>query len=77
MDSAPPMQIPPPSLACIVQPLPFDLSRLPLALGSHRAARVCPGPADVGKWDSWKISMPAALTYNLSDDKYNWAYQTV
>lgn len=34
------------------------------------------GPSDVGKWDSWKISMPAALTYNLADDKYNWAYST-
>lgn len=24
----------------------------------------------------WKIEMPAALTYNLQDDKYNWAYYT-
>ncbi|MBU2706764.1 choline dehydrogenase [Zooshikella marina] len=28
------------------------------------------------KDDTWKIHMPAALTYNLSDDKYNWYYHT-
>uniref|UniRef100_A0AAY5EDR0 Choline dehydrogenase n=1 Tax=Electrophorus electricus TaxID=8005 RepID=A0AAY5EDR0_ELEEL len=26
---------------------------------------------------SWKIHMPAALTYNLSNDKYNWFYHTL
>lgn len=26
--------------------------------------------------NSWKIHMPAALTYNLEDDKYNWFYHT-
>uniref|UniRef100_A0A8C6WNR3 Choline dehydrogenase n=1 Tax=Neogobius melanostomus TaxID=47308 RepID=A0A8C6WNR3_9GOBI len=25
---------------------------------------------------SWKIHMPAALTYNLCDDKFNWYYHT-
>ena len=25
---------------------------------------------------SWKIRMPAALTYNLADDRYNWYYHT-
>lgn len=30
------------------------------------------GPRDRG----WKIHMPAALTYNLCDDKYNWYYHT-
>ena len=30
------------------------------------------GPKDF----SWKIRMPAALTYNLCDDKYNWYYHT-
>eukprot|EP00122_Pirum_gemmata_P007865 Pgem_evm1s7237 len=35
------------------------------------------GMSDVGKWDSWKIQMPAALTFNLGDDKYNWDYWTV
>ncbi|MBN3311239.1 CHDH protein, partial [Amia calva] len=25
---------------------------------------------------SWKIHMPAALTYNLCDEKYNWYYHT-
>ena len=35
------------------------------------------GPEDRGKWDSWKIQMPSALTYNLADDKYNWDFRTV
>ncbi|CAB1420017.1 unnamed protein product [Pleuronectes platessa] len=26
---------------------------------------------------SWKTHMPAALTYNLCDDKYNWSYNTL
>uniref|UniRef100_A0A0B7BBK3 Choline dehydrogenase n=1 Tax=Arion vulgaris TaxID=1028688 RepID=A0A0B7BBK3_9EUPU len=30
------------------------------------------GPKDT----SWKIRMPAALMYNLCDDKYNWYYHT-
>ena len=30
------------------------------------------GPKD----NTWKIQMPAALTYNLNDDKYNWYYHT-
>ncbi|HLJ19349.1 MAG TPA: choline dehydrogenase [Stellaceae bacterium] len=30
------------------------------------------GPAD----RTWKIQMPAALTYNLCDTKYNWSYET-
>ena len=34
------------------------------------------GPDDRSKWDSWKIHMPAALTYNLADHKYNWCYHT-
>jgi choline dehydrogenase len=28
------------------------------------------------KDDTWKIHMPAALTFNLADDKYNWYYHT-
>jgi choline dehydrogenase len=28
------------------------------------------------KDNTWKIHMPAALTYNLGDDKYNWYYHT-
>ncbi len=28
------------------------------------------------KDDTWKIHMPAALTYNLGDEKYNWYYHT-
>ncbi|XP_061189978.1 uncharacterized protein LOC133197787 [Saccostrea echinata] len=34
------------------------------------------GPRDLWAWDSWKIYMPAALMYNLCDDKYNWYYHT-
>lgn len=29
------------------------------------------------KDNTWKIQMPAALTYNLFDDKYNWFYHTL
>ena len=32
------------------------------------------GPRD--EWWNWKIHMPAALMYNLCDDKYNWYYHT-
>jgi len=32
------------------------------------------GPRD--QWWNWKIHMPAALMYNLCDDKYNWYYNT-
>ncbi|XP_063796896.1 choline dehydrogenase, mitochondrial [Pseudophryne corroboree] len=38
------------------------------------------GPKDLMlgcKRISWKIHMPAALMYNLCDDKYNWFYHTV
>ncbi|KAJ6668376.1 hypothetical protein lerEdw1_015753 [Lerista edwardsae] len=37
------------------------------------------GPKDTifdSKFLLWKIHMPAALTYNLCDDKYNWFYHT-
>uniref|UniRef100_A0A0K0ES56 Choline dehydrogenase n=1 Tax=Strongyloides stercoralis TaxID=6248 RepID=A0A0K0ES56_STRER len=33
------------------------------------------GPKDY--WWNWKIHMPAALMYNLCNDKYNWYYNTV
>jgi choline dehydrogenase len=32
------------------------------------------GPRD--QWWNWKIHMPAALMYNLCDDRYNWYYNT-
>ena len=38
------------------------------------------GPKDMylgSKRVSWKIHMPAALTYNLCDEKYNWYYHTL
>eukprot|EP00937_MAST-01D_sp_MAST-1D-sp2_P004447 g4447.t1 len=47
-----------------------------LSEDGHSVLVVEAGPSDRGKWDSWKIHMPAALTYNLADDKYNWDYYT-
>eukprot|EP00929_Paragymnodinium_shiwhaense_P013508 TRINITY_DN121356_c0_g1_i1.p1 TRINITY_DN121356_c0_g1~~TRINITY_DN121356_c0_g1_i1.p1 ORF type:complete len:593 (-),score=159.14 TRINITY_DN121356_c0_g1_i1:413-2191(-) len=35
------------------------------------------GRSNRGSWDSWKNQMPAALTFNLADDKYNWDFWTV
>ncbi|XP_061527011.1 choline dehydrogenase, mitochondrial [Phycodurus eques] len=38
------------------------------------------GPKDLSLGSvrlSWKIHMPAALTYNLCDNKYNWHYHTL
>ncbi|KAF1333693.1 Choline dehydrogenase, partial [Globisporangium splendens] len=43
---------------------------------SNKVLLVETGPSDRNKWDSWKIHMPAALTFNLADDKYNWYYYT-
>lgn len=43
---------------------------------SNKVLLVETGPSDRNKWDSWKIQMPAALTFNLADDKYNWYYYT-
>eukprot|EP00658_Telonema_sp_P-2_P032312 TRINITY_DN23957_c0_g1_i16.p1 TRINITY_DN23957_c0_g1~~TRINITY_DN23957_c0_g1_i16.p1 ORF type:complete len:587 (-),score=95.56 TRINITY_DN23957_c0_g1_i16:365-2125(-) len=34
------------------------------------------GRADRGRWDSWMVQMPAALTYNLADTRYNWDFVT-
>mmetsp|Transcript_22038 Transcript_22038/g.48144 ORF Transcript_22038/g.48144 Transcript_22038/m.48144 type:complete len:592 (+) Transcript_22038:217-1992(+) len=35
------------------------------------------GRSNRGQWDSWKNQIPAALTFNLANDKYNWDYHTV
>lgn len=35
------------------------------------------GRSNRGSYDSWKNLMPSALTFNLSNDKYNWDFQTV
>mmetsp|Transcript_35636 Transcript_35636/g.94308 ORF Transcript_35636/g.94308 Transcript_35636/m.94308 type:complete len:590 (-) Transcript_35636:151-1920(-) len=35
------------------------------------------GLSNRGSWDSWKNNMPAALTFNLANDKYNWDFHTV
>ncbi|KAF0688437.1 Aste57867_19953 [Aphanomyces stellatus] len=43
----------------------------------NRVLLVEAGPSDKGKWDSVKIQMPAALTFNLADTRYNWGYKTV
>eukprot|EP00736_Rhodelphis_marinus_P001909 Rmarinus@m.22328 len=34
------------------------------------------GGSDRASLDCWKVHMPAALTYNLETDKYNWYYFT-
>lgn len=34
------------------------------------------GKYGYNSFDSWKIKMPSALTYNLQNDKYNWNYYT-
>merc|ERR1712226_200532 len=34
------------------------------------------GLSDIKQWDSWKVKMPAALIYNLSNKRYNWGYNT-
>src|SRR5688572_425660 len=34
------------------------------------------GPRDVNRLDSWTVQMPAALTYSISDDRFNWNYAT-
>src|ERR1700741_5625571 len=46
-------------------------------LSEDPANKVClleAGPRDA--WWNWKNHMPAALLYNLMDDKYNWYYHT-
>lgn len=45
-------------------------------MGSPSVALIETGLSDRGHWDSWTIQMPAALTYNLADTKYNWGYKT-
>lgn len=35
------------------------------------------GKSDRNRWDSWTIHMPAALTYNVADRRYNWDFHTV
>lgn len=42
--------------------------------GSNTVCVLEAGPRD--QWWNWKIHMPAALMYNLCDDKYNWYYNT-
>ena len=42
--------------------------------GSNTVLALEAGPHD--HWWNWKIHMPAALKYNLCNDKYNWYYHT-
>jgi choline dehydrogenase len=42
--------------------------------GSNKVCVLEAGPRD--PWWNWKIHMPAALMYNLCDDRYNWYYNT-
>merc|ERR1719481_584860 len=47
---------------------------------NHSVLLLEAGPKDTwlgSKFLNWKIHMPAALTYNLCDDKYNWYYHTL
>ncbi|TDH68872.1 hypothetical protein CCR75_003752 [Bremia lactucae] len=34
------------------------------------------GPSDRDRWDSFLIKMPAAVPFNLANDRYNWNYAT-
>ena len=43
--------------------------------GTNNVLALEAGPRDY--WWNWKIHMPAALTYNLCNDNYNWYYHTV
>ena len=48
-------------------------------ISSHKVLLLEAGPEDTilgSKFLQWKIHMPAALMYNLCDDKYNWYYHT-
>ena len=42
--------------------------------GNNSVLALEAGPKD--PWWQWKIHMPAALTYNLCNDNYNWYYHT-
>lgn len=44
--------------------------------GKHSVALVEAGKFDIGRIDSWTIQMPAALTYSVADERYNWNYYT-
>lgn len=35
------------------------------------------GKSDINRLDSWTISMPSALTFNVADTRYNWDFHTV
>ncbi len=47
------------------------------ANGANRVALVEAGRSDVGRWDSWTVHMPAALTYSVADERYNWNFFSV
>ncbi|GBG29503.1 Choline dehydrogenase, mitochondrial [Hondaea fermentalgiana] len=44
--------------------------------GKRSVAVIEAGKFDIGRIDSWTIQMPAALTYSVADERYNWNYYT-
>mmetsp|Transcript_433 Transcript_433/g.567 ORF Transcript_433/g.567 Transcript_433/m.567 type:complete len:180 (+) Transcript_433:2637-3176(+) len=48
-----------------------------LTEAGHSVSLVEAGKKDVGRWDSWTVQMPAALTYSVADQRYNWDFHTV
>jgi len=48
-----------------------------LTQAGRSVALVEAGRWDSGRWDSWTIQMPAALTYSVADKRYNWGFETV
>eukprot|EP01083_Nonionella_stella_P022641 62619_1 len=45
-----------------------------LAEAGNTVTLVEAGPKDTGSWDSWKIQMPSALAFNITNNKYNWDF---
>ena len=43
---------------------------------NHSVILLESGKNGYNSFDSWKIRMPSALTYNLKSNKYNWNYHT-
>jgi len=48
-----------------------------LAKAGRKVLLIENGPSDRGSWDWWKIHMPAAMTFSIAGNKYNWDYHTV
>jgi len=48
-----------------------------LAEAGKKVLLIEAGRSDRGSWDSWKIHMPSALAFNISERRYNWNFHTV